>query len=395
MSNEEKIKLKIDNRDIQKKAEDKELEYSEEEEKNAALINLLEDAEKSRERAIEEKRKTEAIISNFTDGLLFFDNQGYLKIFNPQAEIFFEVKAIEVLEKKTFFLKSISSLKVLIDFLETKQERIFREEIEINENLILEISSLPILGKEGKRAGILLILHDVTREKQVQKMKTEFVSIAAHQLRTPLSAIKWTLKMLLDGDLGPLNKEQIEFVNKNYISNERMISLINDLLNVTRIEEGRYLYSKQLIDFYDLIHETVNTFEEEFKKKKIKISFQKAEEKIPLIKVDVEKMQLAVHNLIDNAIRYTSSEGKIIISLKLIDQNIEFSIQDTGIGIPKNQEEKIFTKFFRGINIMKIDTEGTGLGLFITKNIIEAHDGKIWFESEENKGTTFYFTLPC
>jgi len=394
MSNEEKIKLKIDNRDIQKKAEDKELEYSEEE-KNAALINLLEDAEKSRERAIEEKRKTEAIISNFTDGLLFFDNQGYLKIFNPQAEIFFEVKAIEVLEKKTFFLKSISSLKVLIDFLETKQERIFREEIEINENLILEISSLPILGKEGKRAGILLILHDVTREKQVQKMKTEFVSIAAHQLRTPLSAIKWTLKMLLDGDLGPLNKEQIEFVNKNYISNERMISLINDLLNVTRIEEGRYLYSKQLIDFYDLIHETVNTFEEEFKKKKIKISFQKAEEKIPLIKVDVEKMQLAVHNLIDNAIRYTSSEGKIIISLKLIDQNIEFSIQDTGIGIPKNQEEKIFTKFFRGINIMKIDTEGTGLGLFITKNIIEAHDGKIWFESEENKGTTFYFTLPC
>ncbi|NKQ39172.1 MAG: cell wall metabolism sensor histidine kinase WalK [Methanosarcinales archaeon] len=395
MSNEEKIKLKIDNRDIQKKAEDKELEYSEEEKKNAALINLLEDAEKSRERAIEEKRKTEAIISNFTDGLLFFDNQGYLKIFNPQAEIFFEVKAIEVLEKKTFFLKSISSLKVLIDFLETKQERIFREEIEINENLILEISSLPILGKEGKRAGILLILHDVTREKQVQKMKTEFVSIAAHQLRTPLSAIKWTLKMLLDGDLGPLNKEQIEFVNKNYISNERMISLINDLLNVTRIEEGRYLYSKQLIDFYDLIHETVNTFEEEFKKKKIKISFQKAEEKIPLIKVDVEKMQLAVHNLIDNAIRYTSSEGKIIISLKLIDQNIEFSIQDTGIGIPKNQEEKIFTKFFRGINIMKIDTEGTGLGLFITKNIIEAHDGKIWFESEENKGTTFYFTLPC
>ncbi|MCD5397188.1 MAG: cell wall metabolism sensor histidine kinase WalK [Candidatus Pacebacteria bacterium] len=394
MSNEEKIKLKIDNRDIQKKAEDKELEYSEEE-KNAALINLLEDAEKSRERAIEEKRKTEAIISNFTDGLLFFDNQGYLKIFNPQAEIFFEVKAIEVLEKKTFFLKSISSLKVLIDFLETKQERIFREEIEINENLILEISSLPILGKEGKRAGILLILHDVTREKQVQKMKTEFVSIAAHQLRTPLSAIKWTLKMLLDGDLGPLNKEQIEFVNKNYISNERMISLINDLLNVTRIEEGRYLYSKQLIDFYDLIHEIVNTFEEEFKKKKIKISFQKAEEKIPLIKVDVEKMQLAVHNLIDNAIRYTSSEGKIIISLKLIDQNIEFSIQDTGIGIPKNQEEKIFTKFFRGINIMKIDTEGTGLGLFITKNIIEAHDGKIWFESEENKGTTFYFTLPC
>ena len=360
----------------------------------AALLNILEDVQISRELLIEEKNKIEAIIYNFTDGLLFFDNEGYLKIFNPQAEIFFEAKAKEVLEKKTFFLKNIPNLKILLDFLETKQERIFRKELKINESLILEVSLLPISGEEGKRIGILLILHDITREKRVEKMKTEFVSIAAHQLRTPLSAIKWTIKMLIDKDLGPLSEEQEEFIKRIYISNERMIDLINDLLNITRIEEGRYLYHKQSVDFYSFIQGVIDTLKEELKKKKIKINFQKTKEKIPLIEIDVEKMQLVVHNLLDNAIRYTSSGGKIFLSLKFIDKKMEFSIQDTGMGIPKKQQNRIFTKFFRAANVAKIDTEGTGLGLFITKNIIEAHGGKIWFESEENKGTTFYFTLP-
>ena len=242
--------------------------------------------------------------------------------------------------------------------------------------------------------GNLVILHDITREKIVERMKTEFVSLTAHQLRTPLSAIKWTLRILLDGDLGALSVEQRDFLEKTYQSNERMISLINDLLNVTRIEEGRYLYKMTLVNLEEIIQFVVNSYKEEIKRRKIKFEFIKPKEKLPQVLIDVEKMRLAVQNLIDNAVRYTHAGGEITISLNRGRREIEFSIKNTGIGIPKDQKDRIFTKFFRAANVMRMETEGSGLGLFIAKNIIESHSGKIWFESEEGKGATFHFALP-
>jgi len=272
-------------------------------------------------------------------------------------------------------------------------KKIFRKEVQINKDLILELSIVPIT-REQEALGSLVILHDITREKLVEQMKTEFVSLAAHQLRTPLSAIKWTLKMILDGDLGKITKEQEEFLEKTYSSNERMIDLINDLLNVTRIEEGRYLYDLAFIDFEDLVEEVINGYKNEIKDKKIKLSFEKPERKIPKTKVDVEKMKLAISNLLDNAVRYTLPSGKIDVVLKYNKGKISFSVEDSGIGIPKDQQKRLFTKFFRGANAVRIDTEGSGLGLFTTKNVIIAHGGKIGFQSEENKGSIFYFDLP-
>jgi len=225
-------------------------------------------------------------------------------------------------------------------------------------------------------------------------MKTEFVSIAAHQLRTPLSAIKWTLRMVLDGDFGPITEEQRDFMEKTYKSNERMITLINDLLNVSRIEEGRFLYKPILTDIESVVQFVIDSYKEEIEKRKIKFEFKKPEKKLPKVMLDVEKMRLAIQNLLENAIRYTQPEGRVTASLKYVKKEIEFSIKDTGIGIPKDQQERIFTKFFRGGNAIRLETKGSGLGLFIVKNIIEAHGGKIWFESKEGKGTTFYFTLP-
>jgi len=242
--------------------------------------------------------------------------------------------------------------------------------------------------------GTLVILHDVTREKIIERMKTEFVSLAAHQLRTPLSAIKWALRMVLDGDLGPITEEQRDFMEKTYSSNERIITLINDLLNVTRIEEGRYLYRPILTDIESVVQFVIDSYKEEIEKRKIKFEFKKPEKKLPKVMLDVEKMRLAIQNLLENAIRYTQPEGRVTASLKYVKKEIEFSIKDTGIGIPKDQQERIFTKFFRGGNAIRLETKGSGLGLFIVKNIIEAHGGKIWFESEEGKGTTFYFTIP-
>ncbi len=364
------------------------------EESRRALMNILEDVEEARKRAEEEKNKTQAIIYHFADALLFFDNELVLTIFNPQAKIFFEAKAKEVIGKKVPALKEFPKLKILLDFLEKKPERIFREKLKIAENLILEVSSLPISGEGGKKIGTLLILHDVTREKHIERMKTEFVSIAAHQLRTPLSAIKWTLRMLLEGDLGKLTKEQLGFLEKTYQSNERMIGLINDLLNVARIEEGRYVFKLTSVQFEKICQEVIDVFKEEISRRQINFGFLIPLEKLPQVRVDVEKIKLVVQNFLDNAIKYTMPGGRMTISLKKGIKEIEFEIKDTGVGISKDQQERVFTKFFRGANIMRMETTGSGLGLFIAKNIIEAHGGKIWFESEEGKGSTFHFTLP-
>jgi len=363
------------------------------EESRKALINMLGDVEEERGKAEEEKNKTLAVITNFADGLLVFDTEKKLSLINPRAEDFFGVKSRDLVGRPILELSTFPTIEPVVKLVGGEIKGVFRKEVQIGESLILEVSTIPMI-REEEELGVLIILHDVSREKIIERMKTEFVSISAHQLRTPLSAIKWTLRMLLDGDLGKITEEQRDFIEKTYKSNERMINLINDLLDVTRIEEGRYLYKPVLIDFEPLVQSVINTYREEIKKKELKLEFKKPEKKLPQVRVDVEKMGLAIQNLLDNAIKYTLDGGEIIISLVPAEKAIEFLIKDTGIGIPKNQQDKVFSKFFRGSSAIKMETDGSGLGLFIAKNIIEAHGGKIWFESEEGKGTTFYFTLP-
>ena len=232
------------------------------------------------------------------------------------------------------------------------------------------------------------------REKAIERMKTEIVSLTAHQLRVPLSAIKWMLKMLLSGDLGRITQKQKGFIEKIYDSNEKMISLITELLDVARIEEGRYIFKTALSDMEKVVLSIISLYKKEIERKKLKFEFEKPEKKLPKIQIDEEKIKLAINNLLDNAIKYTLPGGRVKIGLSYGIKEIGFRIQDSGVGIPKNQQKRVFSKFFRGSNITKTETEGIGLGLFIIKNIIEAHGGKIWFKSKENKGTTFYFTLP-
>jgi signal transduction histidine kinase len=228
----------------------------------------------------------------------------------------------------------------------------------------------------------------------IEKLKTEFVSVAAHQLRTPLSAIKWTLRMILDGEVGEITDEQREFLEKTYEANERMILLINDLLNVAKIEEGRYFYRAYLTDLEPIVKSMVDYYQEEAKRKSITLKLVKMSDYFPRVMIDPEKIKLAIQNLLDNALHYTQKGGSVTVTLIHGDKDVLCAIKDSGVGIPKSQQSRVFTKFFRAENVIRMQTEGSGLGLFITKNIIEAHNGKIWFESEEGKGTTFYFSLP-
>lgn len=358
-----------------------------------ALLNILEDVDEERKRAEQEKEKTSTIIENFVDGLLIFDKKDNLILINPKAKKLLKIKENQILGRNFSSFKEIKNLKFLYKILGKKLKKVFRKEVQITKEFVLEVTSQPIFRK-GEKIGSFILLHDISREKLIERMKTEFVSLAAHQLRTPLSAIKWTLKLFLDGDLGKITKEQREYIRKTYESNERMVRLVNNLLDVTRIEEGRYLYKPVLAEIEPLVQFVINSYQEEIKKRKINFKYIKPEKKLPKVEIDKEKMRLAIQNLLDNAIKYTPAGGQITISLKSNKKEIEFSIKDTGVGIPKDQQERVFTKFFRGVNVMKMETEGTGLGLFITKNIIEAHGGKIWFESKEGKGTTFYFRLP-
>jgi two-component system sensor histidine kinase VicK len=358
-----------------------------------ALLNILEDTEESRKRTGEEKNKTQAIITNLVDGLLFFDENRELVLINPQAQQFLNVSEKTVIGKNITGLKEIPETKSLTELLGEETKPVFRKELSLGKNLAIEVSSLR-MEKDGANAGNLVVLHDVTREKIVERLKTEFVSLAAHQLRTPLSAIKWSLKMLLEEDMGKLKREQAEILEKTYQSNERMIALINDLLNVARIEEGRFIINPTSVEMEKICRAVISALEGTFKMRGLELSFIKPKGKISQVAVDEEKMTMAIQNLLDNAMKYTPKGGKVVLSLEETSEGIIVTVKDTGIGIDKEDQNRVFTKFFRAQEAVLTEPAGTGLGLYMVRNIIESHGGRIWFESKPGKGSNFHFILP-
>jgi signal transduction histidine kinase len=232
--------------------------------------------------------------------------------------------------------------------------------------------------------------------RQISAMKSDWISISAHQLRTSLSAIKWILKMFQDGDFGALTPEQEGFMKKAYESNERMLTLVNEMLTLNHVEYSSLKYNFERKNVVAFLDEALFDFTSESYKKGVELIFLKPDIQIPDLYFDVEKIRVVLQNLIENAIKYSNEGNRIVLSLRPTEDNkfIEFRIKDTGIGIPENEQHKIFEKFYRASNAQKKFSVGSGLGLFTTKSIIERHGGTIWFDSKESSGTTFYFTLP-
>ncbi|MBU3901402.1 cell wall metabolism sensor histidine kinase WalK [Patescibacteria group bacterium] len=242
---------------------------------------------------------------------------------------------------------------------------------------------------------IFIISHSVTegfdKLAQANKMKTEFVSIASHQLRTPLSGMRWSLNLLKEGRCNPA--DTVTFIDLIKENTDRMIRLVNDLLDVSRIEMGKNNFIPRQTNLHVLFQKIINDSQLFAKANNISLQLE-APATLSNVFTDPDKISLVIQNLIDNAIKYTKGAGEVKVSLREEKKFVKVTIQDTGVGIPKSQQKHIFQKFFRSDNIMKHQTIGTGLGLFIAKAIIEQSHGQIWFESEEGKGTTFYFTLP-
>jgi signal transduction histidine kinase len=248
----------------------------------------------------------------------------------------------------------------------------------------------PIIGENGLVRFFVGIERDITKLKEVDRAKTEFVSLASHQLRTPLTAIKWNAEIVLEEEL---SSEVKEYVTQIYQSNERMIDLVNALLNVSRIDMGTFAIDPKEFNPLELVESVIGELEFEIVSKKLKIK-KNFNAEINSINTDQKLLRIIVQNLLSNAIKYTNEKGKVAIEIKKDGDCLNFSVSDSGIGIPKKQQARIFSKLFRAENAVESVSDGTGLGLYVTKAVVEQLGGKINFKSIEKKGTTFFFSLP-
>ena len=264
-----------------------------------------------------------------------------------------------------------------------------------------ELKERETQAKELNRVTKMLVRRDmeVTRLNdefvEIERAKSHFATIAAHQLRTPLSIIKWTFRMLLSEDFGFLNDEQKKVVEQGYNVNEGMVKLISDLLDVARIESGKSFYKFEKVHIEDVIAKVMMTLKSRAEEKKVNFEVTRGDGDEFVVLGDKIGLETALENLALNAINYTLHGGRVdIIYNKRDDGYIEVAVKDTGVGVPACQRSRLFTKFFRGNNAVKMEPSGSGLGLFIAKSVISAHGGKIGLESEEGKGSTFWFQVP-
>jgi PAS domain S-box-containing protein len=249
-----------------------------------------------------------------------------------------------------------------------------------------------IRNKKGKPVRLIGTVSDITERKRAEQMKTDFVSFVTHQLRTPLSGVKWLLELAKDATDNPA--EMLSFVEDARISTNRLIRLVNDLLDSSRLERGKLKIVCQHVDVADLTQNVVREMMPLLSEKEEVLNVWAAED-LPKPFVDTQLLRQAILNLISNAMKYTPAKGEIQIHIAGEKDCLRWEIKDTGIGIPKADLGRLFQKFYRAGNAVAVETEGTGLGLYLVRLIIERFGGKIWCESEEGIGSTFTFTLPC
>jgi signal transduction histidine kinase len=271
----------------------------------------------------------------------------------------------------------------------------FRVILQTGQIRYLRVQGSTTLGTDKKPQRIQGIAHDVTKEMEVDRAKTEFVSLASHQLKTPLTAVGWLAEGLLSGDKGPLTAEQQTYVSSIHETNRQMIGIVNDLLNVSRIELNVLDVRPEDLNIVEFSKNMVDGVRHSARDKSITIK-ETYEEGLPRVLADKNLLRMIFQNLLTNAIKYTLAGGNVEIEIShgRDDGKFFMRVTDTGIGIPKNAREHMFEKLFRADNAQKTVVDGTGLGLYVIKTIIERVHGGISFESTEGKGTTFYVTLP-
>lgn len=353
-----------------------------------------------------EKNKLDYIVSNLRDGVIIYDKDFKIVFFNKGAQVIFGLDAKEMIgqrlspdsaaDPKLNVLAKIifQSLAPVVVRLSLEDEYPQIVDISFDDpHLELRVATNRLMDDGGQATGFLKIVSDRTREVDLLKSKSEFVSIAAHQLRTPLSAVNWAFQSLQDEELADSQKE---LAATGLAAANNLMKIIEGLLSVTKIEEGKFGYNFQEVDLVSFLQSAITQVEPVAREYGVKVFMESPSETSIAAAIDAEKMSLVMANLLENAIQYNVPNGQVVISAERRADSpfIQVNVADTGIGIPQEDVSKLFTKFFRAENARTKITGGSGLGLYIVKNIIRRHGGQVWAESTLGRGSIFHFTLP-
>ncbi len=391
-----------------------------------AMLNLLEDAhiaeQKEKQRAEELRAAVDEIkrfasiadqeratylllLSSIGEGVLVLDLEHKISILNDAGERILGFPKEELIGKHFeealhFFDKQNTPLdhKIWEEAFVAWESKALPTEISVKrkDGTLLPIAIIisPIIdSKRYELKGVIITFRDVREERTLEDARVNFISIASHQLRTPLTSMRWFSEMLLGGDAGDITEDQKHFIERIYQGTDRMIALVNLLLQIARVEAGRLKVEPVPTDLKAITEAVILTLNTQLKEKTQQVII-KAGEGLPLIPMEQDYLWQIIQNFLTNAIRYSPEKGVIEVIIEKKDEWIEYSVKDSGIGIPENQKDKIFEKFFRADNALKAVPEGSGLGLSLVKSLVEGWKGKIWFDSVEGKGTTFHITIP-
>jgi signal transduction histidine kinase len=250
-----------------------------------------------------------------------------------------------------------------------------------------------VLSSSSEWLGGVVVYHDISREVLSERLKNEFIATASHELRTPLTSIRGYVDLLLLGTLGSLSQAQNDFLKvvKNNVA--RLVELIDDLLDVSKVEAGELRLRREPLDMSEVLYEVGESLYSQFSERSISLAIDVAQG-LPKVVADRSRVRQIVVNLVSNACKYTPEGGHVDLVLSNGGDKLRVDVRDTGVGITEEAQPHIFTPFFRADNPLRDQVGGTGLGLNITKRLVELHGGEIWFETSQGRGTTFSFTLP-
>jgi len=359
---------------------------------------LMETMERQAKLISDEKERVDNIVHNMTDGLVVVDPEGKILMVNPAAETLLGVSTKDTGKQIKDVVRD-EHLLALVKNLSSGRGEVIEKDVELfspNESTIrvLRASSAVVEDQNGKTVGMVAILNDITKQKEVEKLKTDFVAKVSHEIRTPLIAMEKSLELILSKATGPLSEEQDKFLAITERNLKRLTLLINDLLDLSKLEAGKVQLVREPVAIEKVIDEPIAVFKNWAQTKAIRIE-KRIQEGLPQLNIDANRIIQVINNLMGNAIKFTPDNGTITVDALLAeDKEIQISLKDTGIGISEEELPKVFNKFYQVSGNLKTDIRGTGIGLTIAKEIVELHGGRIWAESEVGRGAKFIFTLP-
>jgi two-component system, OmpR family, phosphate regulon sensor histidine kinase PhoR len=364
---------------------------------------LIVDAEKlklEREESLleiaNEKSRLNAIIKSISDGVLVINKNGEVAYYNYAALKFLNITSLnigeEILDKLPneivdIVTKLLHKDKILLKTYTTQIET------QSAESLSLEAACTPVPNPDGSLAGVVIVLSNITQFKKIEQIKSQFISMVAHELKTPLAAIQGFLNILLDKSIAVDEDKRTDYLNRSVIRLKNMILLVNDLLDISRMENKTKQREIQATNIIDIIENTLQLLELDINKRQIVVE-KNFEKSLPKILVDQNEIMRLVTNLLSNAIKYNRDGGKIFVSASKQQNYLTIKVQDSGIGMKPEEKQRLFNEFYRAKNDMTRGISGTGLGLTIVKRIVDSYHGKIEVDSEFGVGTSFTINLP-